>query len=57
MPICLSLATYQNIGVESRAKFIQAFDPYAFCEDSPKLLKISLMTQTQLSGFVLSAPT
>jgi hypothetical protein len=34
MPICLSLAACQNIGVELTAKFIQAVDLHAFCDDS-----------------------
>jgi hypothetical protein len=55
-PICLSLATYQNIGVELMATFIQAVDLHAFCEDSPVQLKISIMTQTRLSCFVLGDP-
>jgi hypothetical protein len=33
-PICLSLETCQNIGVKLTAKFVQAFDLCAFCEDS-----------------------
>ncbi len=54
MPICLSLATCQNIGVELTAKFIQAVDLCAFVK-TPKLLKFSIMTRTQLLGFVLGA--
>jgi hypothetical protein len=53
-PICLSHATCQNIGVELMAKFIQAVDLCAFLK-TPKLLKFSIMTQTQLLGFVLDA--
>jgi hypothetical protein len=34
MQIYLSLATCQNIGVELMAKFVQAADLCAFCEDS-----------------------
>jgi hypothetical protein len=33
-PICLSLVSCQNVSVELTAKFVQAVDLCAFCEDS-----------------------
>jgi hypothetical protein len=38
-PICLILTACQNIGVELTAKFIQAVDLCAFCEDSQTIKK------------------
>jgi hypothetical protein len=53
-PICLSLASCQNVSVELMAKLFKLliFVPFVM---TPKLLKFSIMTQMQLSGFVLGA--
>jgi hypothetical protein len=54
MPICLSLAAFQNIGVELTAKFIQAVDLCAFCEDS-QTIKFFHNDSNALVGFLLGA--
>ncbi len=46
MPICLSLASCQNVSVELTAKFVQAVGLCSFAKTS-KLLKFSIMTQMQ----------
>jgi hypothetical protein len=53
-PICLSLATWQNIGVELMANLFKLLIFVPFVK-TPRLLKFSIMTQTQLLGFVLGA--
>jgi hypothetical protein len=49
-PICLSFACCQNIGVELPAKLFKLLILVLFVK-IPKLLKFSIKTQIQLSGF------